>query len=556
MSNGPLYQPTRTRRDLNALTAEVAAHMAAPLEDHDHSGDEGDGGTFDAANLTSGAAPDGQVLTADGAGGAAWEAVSALADHDHSGDPGDGGQFNAANLNSGMAASGTVLTCQGFGVVSWAELKNHDHSGDSGDGGPFDAANLQSGAAPDGQVLTADGLGGAGWEALPALADHDHSGDPGDGGAFDASNLASGIASNGQLLTADGLGQTVWRTPANHDHSGDAGDGGSFDAANLGSDSASDGQVLTADGYGGAAWENAAGDVLWSTLQGLSLVNEVKNYPALVGMDIDLNAANQWWDIIASPTQAVQMVDCAGEGITETYEWALKSVGDGALDGFYQQYNYADEPRIKSGRPLSAIAAVWLATSSRTLTMKLRTSTGSEVSTTTSMSGGWVILKCENLTLNGTYVVLEFYLNGSGTFYVAPLGVNIGAKALMLPPRGLVYRECVGTAMLVNGVDPGGAGFTDVDCTANSSPLAAKLSLYGLYRNATRVDQTLTARRNGDTTGWGQSALVRSQSTSAFTAGNQIVLCDDGQVFEYMTNCAAADSEAVYIKLLGWWEWA
>jgi len=49
---------------------------------------------------------------------------------------------------------------------------------------------------------------------------------------------------------------------------------------------------------------------------------------------------------------------------------------------------------------------------------------------------------------------------------------------------------------------------------------------------------------------------VRSQSTSAFTAGNQIVLCDDGQVFEYMTNCAAADSEAVYIKLLGWWEWA
>lgn len=41
---------------------------------HDHSGDAGDGGTFDAANLTSGAATDGQVLTADGSGGAAWEA--------------------------------------------------------------------------------------------------------------------------------------------------------------------------------------------------------------------------------------------------------------------------------------------------------------------------------------------------------------------------------------------------------------------------------------------------------------------------------------------------
>lgn len=43
------------------------------LADHDHSGDAGDGGTFDAANLTSGAATDGQVLTADGIGGTAWE---------------------------------------------------------------------------------------------------------------------------------------------------------------------------------------------------------------------------------------------------------------------------------------------------------------------------------------------------------------------------------------------------------------------------------------------------------------------------------------------------
>lgn len=43
---------------------------------HDHSGNAGDGDTFDAANLTSGAATDGQVLTADGAGGAAWENVA------------------------------------------------------------------------------------------------------------------------------------------------------------------------------------------------------------------------------------------------------------------------------------------------------------------------------------------------------------------------------------------------------------------------------------------------------------------------------------------------
>lgn len=43
------------------------------VNNHDHSGDSGDGGTFDAANLNSGASTDGQVLTSDGAGGAAWE---------------------------------------------------------------------------------------------------------------------------------------------------------------------------------------------------------------------------------------------------------------------------------------------------------------------------------------------------------------------------------------------------------------------------------------------------------------------------------------------------
>jgi len=48
-------------------------------EDHDHSGDAGDGGTFDAANLTSGASTDGQVLTSDGAGGAAWEDPAGVA---------------------------------------------------------------------------------------------------------------------------------------------------------------------------------------------------------------------------------------------------------------------------------------------------------------------------------------------------------------------------------------------------------------------------------------------------------------------------------------------
>jgi len=43
------------------------------FHDHDHSASGDEGGTFDAANLESDGATDGQVLTADGVGGAAWE---------------------------------------------------------------------------------------------------------------------------------------------------------------------------------------------------------------------------------------------------------------------------------------------------------------------------------------------------------------------------------------------------------------------------------------------------------------------------------------------------
>jgi hypothetical protein len=62
---------------LDQLAERVDDLEGGAIADHDHSGNAGDGGTFDAANLTSGAATDGHVLTADGSGGAAWEAPPA-----------------------------------------------------------------------------------------------------------------------------------------------------------------------------------------------------------------------------------------------------------------------------------------------------------------------------------------------------------------------------------------------------------------------------------------------------------------------------------------------
>jgi len=527
MVNGPLYQPTRTRRDLNQVliaVGSIATDLAGILAELATLESEMDTAQGDIDNLEAAdIALDGRLDTAEGN-------ITTL----------DGRLDTAEPEIDALQGSVTSLD----GRLDSAEA---------------DAAVLGSDAAPDGRVLTADGAGGAAWEALPALANHDHSGDVGDGGSFDAANLASGASADGQVLTSDGAAGAAWESLpaiADHDHSGDMGDGGLIMAEHLDSDIAPDGYLLTANGSGGCAWESAPGDMYWATIQAHQIANEVKNFPAMVGMDVDLDTTDQWWYTIGTPTTTVRMVDVAGEGITENYEYALKCVADAANEGFEQRWWYGDEVRLKSGRTMSAIAAVYLATGSRTVTMALRTASGTVVSSTNSMSGAWVIMKCENLALNNSYVEMEFYINGSGTFYVVPLGANVGSKAFQLPPRGLVYREAIGSPVLVNGVDPGGASWTDVDCTSNTTPLCCIVRLNALYRNATRVDQTLSVRRNGDTTGWGQSYLVRTQSTTAYTAGYQDVVVDENQIFEYMTNCAAADVESIYIKLLGWWEWA
>lgn len=56
-----------------ALQVAGTGDSGGPVTDHSHTG-TGDGGQFDAANLASGNASDGLVLTADGNGGTAWEA--------------------------------------------------------------------------------------------------------------------------------------------------------------------------------------------------------------------------------------------------------------------------------------------------------------------------------------------------------------------------------------------------------------------------------------------------------------------------------------------------
>jgi glycerophosphoryl diester phosphodiesterase len=386
------------------------------------------------------------------------------------------------------------------------------HGLELGDANP---ADMTSGSATDNYVLTADGSGGAAWETLPALA--------------------------------------------NHDHSGDAGDGGTFDAANLTSSTATDGYVLTADGSGGAAWEAVAGgegigDVLWTELQAAQLVNEIKNWPPYVGMDIDLVAKNLWWDSVGTPSTAATMVDIAGEsGITETWEHCLKCVTDGNDEGFYQRFTYADEPRIKSGRTISAIAAIWVGTAGKTVTMALANQTTGSV-TATATAQAWTIVKAEGHTCGDSYVDLKFTCSAADTFYVVPLGMCIGARAVPLGPRPA--RECEPTAdtNLISNVDSG-ATWTDVDLTASTSNLAWKAEISCIYACSAQY-KSLNLRRNGDTkTDWSTKVLVAGVANEQYS-GRAMVTLDDGQIFEYAGSNAAGDTEAIWLSLVRWWEWA
>lgn len=118
------FQEAADYRTVSSLPAGSVSVTVIP--DHDHSGDAGDGGTFDAGNLTAGASTDGQVLTSDGAGGAAWESL-ALANISDAGTIAsqaansvdiDGGAIDGTTIGANSAAAGTFTNVTGTNIIS------------------------------------------------------------------------------------------------------------------------------------------------------------------------------------------------------------------------------------------------------------------------------------------------------------------------------------------------------------------------------------------------------------------------------------------------------
>jgi len=292
---------------------------------------------------------------------------------------------------------------------------------------------------------------------------------------------------------------------------------------------------------------------LLSAIQAGQLANEIKGWPPIVNTG-SLNALNLWWDSVGTPSTAPSVVAVSGEGgVTETYEQAIKVVTDAASEGMSQTWTYADEPRIKSGRKLSALLAIW-SVSSVSVTAKLVNSDASETAASAVTAAAWTVVEIPNHTLAGTTCALQVTAAAAGTFYVVPLGANIGARGMPLPPRNLVYKNVI-TASVLNGVDGGGADFADLDFTASTSPLAAIVNIAVAYKNTTAAGRNVVVRRNGDTAAG--FVCISNQTTGNFYSRNTFTCAmDDAQILEWKGSSEAADTETIYFDVLGWWEWA
>lgn len=310
----------------------------------------------------------------------------------------------------------------------------------------------------------------------------------------------------------------------------------------------------------GSSWDDCepggvGGDVTYAAILASQLTNEIKGWPPIVSTG-DLDALNLWFDKVGTPSTAPSVVAGNDGGITMQYNLVLKVVADGANEGLSQTWTYANEPRVKAGRALSTLWAVWCV-GGVGVTAKLTSSDASHTDAAKVTDAAWTIVEVPNHTLAGTSCTVSLTTDGAGTFYAVPLGANIGARGFPLAPRGLRYVDTVvPAASLVNGVDPGGADFADVDCTAATSPLACMAQLNALYSNANTAGTIVFARRNGETATSGVSITRAATAGAGVTyLGIRTVALDDGQIFEYKTGAAAGDGEAVYIGIQGFWEW-
>lgn len=346
-----------------------------------------------------------------------------------------------------------------------------------------------------------------------------------------AGQISSESTPDGYALHSDGAGGAVWEP-----ESGASSDATSIQGVAVAETAPSNAQVLayndSTDQYeptsistGGSTDTNA---IHVADVDAAQFVNEVMNWPSLEQANDTLP---EWWEVGSNATMTE--VDVAGESITETYARCLKVVS--AADGSYgyQRYTYSVQPRIKSGRKLSAIFAVW-SVGGKAARIRLTSSVGNLGVSADFTAAGWTILKVENITLDGTYVDIRLEVD-TGTAYFVPLGICIGPKAWPLRSRGLMLQWVDGSTSVksLNGLGDENT-WTDIDITSATNALAVIANCVARISTPNASQWDLRVRRNGAST---TDDFVISTTITAYaeTQTNDFqILLDDQQIFEYL----------------------
>jgi hypothetical protein len=292
-------------------------------------------------------------------------------------------------------------------------------------------------------------------------------------------------------------------------------------------------------------------------VEALVFQNEVMNFPSIERAD---DVKPEWWD--QSANALLTEVDVVGESITETFKRCLKVVTTNDNHHGFQRLTYADQPRVKSGRKLSIIAKVW-SVSAVAARIRLITSAATAVVSGDTTTAGWTTLKANNLTLDGTFVDIQLEVD-SGTAYFAEITVMVGVRAVPLGPRGLAQRW-VDAATVIKSLS--GLGdedtWTDIDCTASTSPLAAMLHYsQELFDNTSGDQFRLYARRNGDTAAKGSGNLIgivngAGGSIPQSVDDQNFIVIDAGQIFEYLLDRTSGTGTLSFgeIRVKSFLEW-
>ena len=285
-------------------------------------------------------------------------------------------------------------------------------------------------------------------------------------------------------------------------------------------------------------------------------VNLAMNSPGQIVVD---GAEPQWWDDVANAT--ITDEDTAGEGIADKFERCFKVVTTANDVYGYQTLTFANEALLDAGVTVVSFSCwVYCATGSKASIGIYGTNLGLQESSQAG-AGAWTLLKVEAQTLNAadTAIELRLIVDTDTAWFACPM-LNLGSKAVPWKPRGM-FLVVQGTTRLDLSAGTGDVAWSDLDCTAQTDPLATGI-VAGIMTKATDAGDIGSYAAVGSSNvllgadfpairSWG---IVAGAGTWNENCGT--VLCDDGQVIRYTIDEVDADAGlGVYINIVGYWRW-